>query len=107
MQPIISGIQQVGVGIPDVYEAWGWYRRTLGFDVPIFDDPGTADKMLPYTGGQPQSRHAVLAVNMQGGGGLEIWQYTSRTPQAADTLLQLGDLGVNMMCIKAADIAQA
>ena len=107
MKPIISGIQQVGVGIPDVGEAWKWYRQALGFDVPIFDDPGTAGNMLPYTGGQPQSRHAILAVNMQGGGGLEIWQYTSRTPQPPAFDIQLGDLGIFMARMKTQNIEAA
>lgn len=107
MEPIISGIQQVGVGIPDVHKAYNWFADVLGFDVPIFDDPGTADKMLPYTGGQPQSRHAVLAMNMQGGGGLEIWQYTSRTPQPADFEIKVGDLGINIVMLKTRDIQSA
>lgn len=107
MKPVISGIQQIGVGIPDVNNAFKWYRENLGFDVPIFDDPGVADRMLPYTGGIPQSRHAVLAINMQGGGGLEIWQYTSRQPQPPSFEPELGDLGINAVKIKTQDIKKA
>lgn len=103
----ISGIQQIGIGIPDVYEAWKWYRKNFGFDVPVFDDPGTAALMLPYTGGKPQKRHAVLAINMSGGGGFEIWQYTSRTPQPATFEIQAGDLGIYMAKIKTADVQKA
>jgi catechol 2,3-dioxygenase-like lactoylglutathione lyase family enzyme len=90
----ITGIQQVGVGVSDVYQAWRWYIKNFGFDIPIFDEKAVAKLMLPYTGGQPQSRHAVLAYNLQGGGGLEIWQYTERTPQKADFTVKLGDLGI-------------
>lgn len=104
---IISGIQQMGIGIPNVYEAWEWYRKALGFDVPVFDDPGVANRMLPYTGGVPQSRHAVLAINMQGGGGLEIWQYTSRKPQAPEFMPQMGDLGIMAVKIKTMDADKA
>jgi len=107
MEPIISGIQQLGVGIPDVYGAWAWYRTMLGFDVPVFDDPGVAGNMTVYTGGKPQSRHAVLAINMQGGGGMEIWQYTSRTPQPAAFNVQAGDLGLYAAIVKARDIERA
>ncbi|MCL2044675.1 MAG: VOC family protein [Treponema sp.] len=107
MKPVISGIQQIGVGIPSVYEAWEWYKRILGFDLPVFDDPGVAGKMLPYTGGQPHSRHAILALNLQGGGGMEIWQYTSREPQPAAFNLQLGDLGINAAIVKTGDIDKA
>ena len=63
--------------------------------------------MLPYTGGRPQERHAVLAINMQGGGGFEIWQYTSRKPQPAAFDIQLGDLGIGIAKIKSIDVPKA
>lgn len=47
---LISGIQQVGLGVQNVPEAWQWYRRILGFDVPVFDDKAEAPLMTPYTG---------------------------------------------------------
>ena len=60
---------------------------------PVFEEAAEANLMLPYTGGKPHERHAILATEpMQGGGGMEIWQYTSRTPQPADFEPQLGDL---------------
>lgn len=106
MQPIIGGIQQVGIGIPDCYEAWDWYRKAFRIDVPIFDEAATAELMLPYTGGEPRSRHAVLAMSMQGGGGIEIWQYTSRTPQPPKTKIQLGDLGIYALKIKSKNVIE-
>ena len=60
--------------------------------------------MLPYTGGEPRGRHAILALNMQGGGGLEIWQYTTRTPEAPKFTLQLGDLGIYTMKFKCKNV---
>jgi catechol 2,3-dioxygenase-like lactoylglutathione lyase family enzyme len=94
MNYIISGIQQVGIGIPNVHEAFEWYNTRFGMDVPIFEEAAQAELMLPYTGGKPHSRHAILAINLKGGGGFEIWQYTSRTPQASTFKAQLGDLGI-------------
>jgi catechol 2,3-dioxygenase-like lactoylglutathione lyase family enzyme len=73
-------------------------------DVPIFEEAAEAGLMLPYTGGQPQSRHAILALNMRGGGGMEIWQYTGRTPVPPAFQPQLGDLGINICKIKSADV---
>ena len=96
----ISGIQQIGIGVPDVHEAFKWYRQNLGFDVPIFEEAAEAGLMLPYTGGEPRSRHAILAINLQGGGGMEIWQYTSRTPMPANFEPQLGDLGIYITKVK-------
>ena len=93
----------MGIGIPNVHEAWTWYRQHLGMDVPIFEEAATADLMLPYTGGKPHDRHAILALNMQGGGGFEIWQYTSRTPVAAEFDIALGDFGINICKMKTMD----
>jgi catechol 2,3-dioxygenase-like lactoylglutathione lyase family enzyme len=102
-----SGIQQLGIGVPNTDEAFQWYRRTLGFDVPVFREAADAPFMTPYTGGTVQSRDAMLAVNLAGGGGLEIWQYTSREPQASlhDTLV--GNYGILAGRIKADGVLQA
>jgi catechol 2,3-dioxygenase-like lactoylglutathione lyase family enzyme len=104
---IISGIQQIGLGVPDVQLGWKWVRKTFGFDVPIFQDAGDAPFMTKYTGGNVQSRTATLAVNLMGGGGFEIWQYTSRRPQPPDFTPCLGDLGIFAARIKARDINAA
>ncbi len=107
MKPIISGIQQIGVGVSDVHEAWNWYNRAFGMDIPVFEEAATAALMLPYTGGKPQDRHAILALNLRGGGGFEIWQYTSRTPLASPFDVQLGDLGIYMAKVKTSNIKKA
>jgi catechol 2,3-dioxygenase-like lactoylglutathione lyase family enzyme len=91
---LISGIQQVGIGVSNVTEAFKWYNTRLGMDIPVFEEAAEANRMLPYTGGQPHKRHAILAINMKGGGGFEIWQYTSRTPVAPAFQPELGDLGL-------------
>ena len=101
---IISGIQQVGIGVADVHKGFNWYNKHFGMDVPIFEEAAEANLMLPYTGGKPHKRHAILAINMKGGGGFEIWQYTSRTPQACAFTPQLGDLGLFCAKIKSDNI---
>jgi len=104
---IISGIQQIGIGVPNVYEAWKWYKEYFGMDIRIFEDDTIAELMLPYTGGKPHKRHAALAMNMAGGGGFEIWQYTSRIPVAPDFEIHIGDLGINIAKIKSPDVKKA
>jgi len=101
---IISGIQQIGIGVSDVHAAFKWYRQNFGMSVPVFEEAAEAALMLPYTGGEPRSRHAILAINMQGGGGFEIWQYTSRTPEAPQFEPQLGDLGINIAKMKSKNV---
>ncbi len=103
-KPIICGIQQIGVGNNDVHGTFKWYHNNLGMDIQIFEEEAIAELMLPYTGGEPRGRHAILAINMQGGGGLEIWQYTTRTPEAPAFDLQLGDLGIFIMKFKCKDV---
>ena len=101
---IISGIQQVGIGVANVHEGFKWYNRMFGMDIPIFEEAAEANLMLPYTGGKPHKRHAILAINIKGGGGFEIWQYTSRVPQAPSFKAQLGDLGLFCAKIKSDNI---
>jgi catechol 2,3-dioxygenase-like lactoylglutathione lyase family enzyme len=103
---IISGIQQVGVGVSNAEEAWVWYRKHFSMDVPVFKDAATAALMQRYTGGQPQERYAILAINMAGGGGFEIWQYTQRTPVPPAFTVHLGDLGIFAAKIKCRDVAE-
>ena len=100
----ISGIQQVGVGTENFRQSWNWFIEMFGMDVKILEDDTVAERMLPYTGGQPQQRHACIAVNLQGGGGLEIWQYSQRKPVPADFQVSVGDLGVFAAKIKSDDV---
>ena len=101
---VISGIQQIGIGNTDVVQTTEWYRRHFGMDIMVFDDEATADLMLPYTGGKPHDRRAILTLSMRGGGGFEIWQYTSRTPTAMEGEVFLGDFGINAAKIKSVDV---
>jgi catechol 2,3-dioxygenase-like lactoylglutathione lyase family enzyme len=63
--------------------------------------------MIRYTGGDVQRRNAVLALNMAGGAGFEIWQYKSRTPVPPDFVPALGDTGVFAAVMKSADVRSA
>lgn len=105
MEKIICGIQQMGVGVPDVQGIWKWYRKFFGIDVRVFEDAAEAPLMIDYTGGKVQSRTASLALSMEGGGGFEIWQYTSRNTEKAKFDIQLGDYGFYACRIKSRDVA--
>ncbi len=104
---IICGIQQIGIGVTNLEEAWNWYIQQFGMDCRIFEDEAEARLMLPYTGGKPQSRHAVLALNLQSGGGFEIWQYKGREPLRIKEEVSVGDLGILACKMKVKDIDQA
>lgn len=100
----VSGIQQVGVGCVDFQASWRWYIDMFQMDVRILEDDTVAERMLPYTGGKAQKRHACIAVNLQGGGGFEIWQYSERKPQPVDFDIQVGDLGIFAARIKSRNV---
>lgn len=103
----ICGIQQMGIGIPDVDKAWEWYRKNFGMDIPVFRESAEAKLMTQYTGGKVQSRTAILAINLEGGGGMEIWQYTSRNTEPSEFDIFLGDYGIYVTRIKCKNVKAA
>ena len=100
----ISGIQQIGVGTVDFRKSWDWFIDKFGIDIRILEDDTVAERMLRYTGGKPQKRHACIALSLQGGGGFEIWQYSQRTPQPCAFEPAVGDLGIFAAKVKCSDI---
>ena len=107
VEKIIYGIQQIGVGVDDVEKAFKWYATKLGSDVSIFDDKNEATHMAPYMGGKPHKKRAILAMNMQGGSGYELWQYMDRTPQKPKEPIQMGDLGISVVKIKSRNVSKS
>ncbi len=103
----INGIQQLGVGVTDVHEAWKWYREHFSMDILMFDEEAVAKLMLAHTNGEPMARHAILALNMEGGGGFEIWQHTDKKPIPIAVPIVLGDLGINIGVLKTDNIEAA
>lgn len=103
-EKLIYGIQQIGIGVRNADEAFKWYATRLGADALIFDDNSEATYMAKYMGGKSRNKRALLALNMQGGGGYEIWQYLDRTPSAPKTDFKVGDVGIQFPCIKTRNI---
>ena len=97
---IISGIQQIGVGVADIHSALWWYRLNFGMDIPILDDVAVAEDMLPYTDGKPRNRHAIYLGSMYGGGFFELWQLLDETAKPPSFEIQLGDLGIFLIQMK-------
>lgn len=103
---VISGIQQIGIGVENFTEAWKFYIDVFNMDVRILEDNTVAERMLPYTGNKPQKRRAAIVINMQGGGGMEIWQYSDRKPQKISFDIQFGDLGILAAKMKSRNVKQ-
>ncbi len=107
MHDLITGIQQVGIGVKNAREAMLLYKEIFGMDVLIFDDVAEATLMTQYTGGEVNRRRAILTLNMAGGGGFEIWQFEKRVPKNAATCPSYGDIGIFAAIIKCGDIVKA
>lgn len=107
MEKIICGIQQMGIGVPNVQEIWKWYRKFFGANVRVFEEAADAPLMTIYTGGEVHSRTATLALSMDGGGGFEIWQFTSRNTEKPIFDIQLGDYGLYICRIKSHNVADS
>jgi catechol 2,3-dioxygenase-like lactoylglutathione lyase family enzyme len=107
MEKIICGIQQMGIGVPNVQEIWKWYRKFFGVNVRVFEEAAEAPLMTRYTGDTVHSRTATLALSMEGGGGFEIWQFTSRPTEKAIFNIQAGDYGLYSCKIKSRNVAKS
>lgn len=107
MNWVISGIQQIGIGVKDAEASFKWYRQNFGMNVPVFKDAARANLMTRYTSGKAEDRYAILAMNMQGGGGMEIWQYTSKISVDPTFKPILGDTGIFAAKMKAFRIQDA
>lgn len=103
----ISSIQQVGIGSENVLEVFEWYRMNLGMTIPVFDEIAEAPLMTRYTGDEVQQRHAILALNKNGGGGIEFWQFKSRESEPYKEHILPGDLGISMLKMKVSNIEEA
>lgn len=103
----INGIQQLGVGVENLQEAFKWFRQNFGMDILVFDEKAVAELMLAHTEGETRERHAILALNMQGGGGFEVWQHTGKTPLKSHFTIQLGDLGISIGKLKTTNVQTA
>jgi hypothetical protein len=106
MQDVITGIQQVGIGVSDTKQAMYLYRDLFGMNVKVFDDKSAAPLMTSYTGNKVYSRHAILTMNLSCGGGFEIWQFTGRTPAVQPTI-SFGDIGIFAPKIRTDNIIRA
>ncbi|WP_291862727.1 VOC family protein [Marinilabilia sp.] len=107
MKKNIVGIQQIGVGLKDAREGWKWYRRVFGMDIKVFEDTATARLMHHYTNDKDCERYAALAMNMEGGGGFEVWQHTQMEPKPPVFDAQLGDTGIFITKMKSRNVLRA
>ncbi len=107
MQDYISGIQQIGIGVTNASGSLRDYAKLFGMDTLVFDDTSEATLMTRYTGGEIYRRQASLSLNMQGGGGFEIWQFLNRNPEMPAVKPLYGDLGIFAAKMKCDNVGKA
>ena len=107
MTELITGIQQVGIGVQDADAAKIAYKNDFGMNVKVFDDVADAALMTRYTGNEKHRRRAILSLNMAGGGGFEIWQFLSRKASHPVNEIALGDTGIFAAKIKSQNIRKS
>ncbi len=56
--------------------------------------------MTKYTGKSVEQRRALLSLNLNGGGGLEIWQFTNRKSLPQKSPFLWGSLGINALILE-------
>ena len=66
--------------VEDIHETIVSTNPGMKFGLAFCESSGPA--LVRYTGNVLQSRRAILATSLRGGGGFEIWQYTSRAPSS-------------------------
>ena len=88
-------------------DSWPWYKEVFGFDLKMFGDEGVAERMLPYTGGKPQPRYAILVLNLRGGGGFEVWEPRGRELNYIKFTPEFGDYGIFACKVKSRDVRAA
>ena len=106
-EKLIYGIQQIGIGVKDAAAGFKWYGTILKADICVFDDNNEATYMAKYMGGKPRKKRAILAMNLNGGSGYEIWQHTEHISRKPNNEVQIGDLGINIMKIKSNNIKKS
>ena len=107
MTQLITGIQQIGIGVQDADTAKKRYKKDFGMNVKVFDDVADAALMTKYTGNEKHRRRAILSLNMAGGGGFEIWQFLSRKAVHSNSEIAFGDTGIFAAKIKSQNIQKS
>ena len=101
---LLYGIQQIGIGVTDVFRAEKWYARILKATIKVIEDHNPATHMAPYMGGKSRNKSAIILLNPNGGGGFELWQHTEHSPQFPTREIKAGDLGINYITLHSGNL---
>lgn len=103
----VNLLQHIGTGVPDTEQAWKWYRKFFGLDIPMFDSVADAPLMQIYTNNYSVSKRATMVLNMQGGCAMEIVELKNVKCKKPETEIMLGDYGIFITKIKVKNVQAA
>jgi len=89
---MINALQHVGMGVNDTDTTYAFYRDTLGFKIKLNDHTEYSQEMAPIIGDVVEMR-MLMAMNIHGGGAIELIEHTSTEPRARAEPVRWGDLG--------------
>ncbi len=97
---MISGFQHVGMGVLDMDRTYSFYKRFMGFKLKLNDHQRFEKEMEPIIGDLVEMR-ILMAMNVAGGGAIELVQHTSTPCREPAEPVQWGDIGVLEVGFKA------
>lgn len=96
---MIDAFQHVGIGVSDISRSYDFYRKVLGFSVKLNDHEAELDEMVSIVGSLERMK-VIMAMNMAGGGAVELVQQKSSGPRQLPDV-RWGDLGFIAAGLKA------
>lgn len=96
---MITGFQHIGIGVHDVDRTYCFWKRFLCFKMKLNDHTGYDEQMEPILGERLEMR-MLMAMNVAGGGAIEIVEHTSTSPREPLAPIEWGDLGILEVGIK-------
>ncbi len=97
---MISGFQHVGMGVRDMDRTYGFYKRVMGFKLKLNDHQRYEKEMEQIIGDLVEMR-ILMAMNVAGGGAIELVQHTSTPCRELAEPAEWGDIGVLEVGFKA------
>jgi len=97
---MITAFQHVGMGVHDAGSTYEFYRKLMGFRIKLSDQTSYLEEMEPIVGALVEMR-AIMAMNVAGGGAIELIEHTSTKPIEPAEPVQWGDIGYLEVGLKA------